>query len=45
MNIGMDFDSDSNGLWVLDRMSMSARVNMLIMKKSFDAVTRFYDYR
>ena len=45
MNIGMDFKNDPGGRWLMDRMRMNGRVNMIIMKKTFDAVTIFSDYR
>lgn len=45
MNIGMEFETDKNKIWVLDELKMAGRVNLIVMKKSFDSITSFSDYR
>ena len=45
MNIGMNFIINSKEQWIMNRLEMSGKINMLVMKKSFDSVTTFADYR
>jgi hypothetical protein len=45
MNIGLNYITDGSGRWLLDELHFDGRINMIIMKKSFDSVTSFSDYR
>lgn len=45
MSIGMEFSSDHLNRWVLDKFLMDGRVNFLVMKRTFNTVTEFSDYR
>ncbi|MBI9106239.1 MAG: hypothetical protein JEZ04_05790 [Spirochaetales bacterium] len=44
MSIGMNYKVDSMGRWLMKEMRFKGRVNMIIMKKNFDAITSFSDY-
>ena len=45
MEIGVEFSADHADRWVLNKLTMNGKVNMLIMKRQFVAVTEFSDYR
>ena len=45
MKIAMDFETDAEQRWFLSSMNMAGRVNMIIMKRTFDSVMEFSDYR
>ena len=45
MNIEMEFGTGSSDSWFMDKLKMSGKINMLIMKKGFNSVTTFSDYR
>ncbi len=45
MNIGLEYKTGDSRQWVLDQLKMSGKVNMLIIKRRFEAITSFSDYR
>ena len=45
MNIGLNYTTDSSGHWLLEEFRFEGRVNMIIVKKGFDSVTSFSEYR
>lgn len=45
MSLILDFETDSEELWYLERLKMEGSINMLIIKKRFDSITTFSDYR
>jgi hypothetical protein len=43
--ITLNYITDSAGRWYMEEMRFTGKANIIIMKKSFDALTSFSDYR